>query len=289
MANKDQYVLPGVEDLDVRQQWELVFQVFRSEINNAKLKNTSIQKVALDSKFQAVTLPMFQGFMGQMVYEARGIPVPQKLSGRKLWEKAKSLRENRSSNAKRSTPRGKKSFSSSSAKQKSKAKPKFHTRRNFKQMPDPGNLAWLGSVEQWCVLDDQGKEKFINLGDEWMFLWSKKQKAVVCMPESFLSGPPASEVTKEGGAASIFKVFMDRPAKSTISAEVPRVPLISCGKRVVHIIYVSDKWSERGETTRYKHKFKGAVNLFAGPDTSRPQVYFCAGGKMTITKRGLVW
>ena len=87
----------------------------------------------------------------------------------------------------------------------------------------------------------------------------------------------------------MFEEFAARPAENTFEIGIPEVPLIELGRRAVHIVYRSDKWSNKRKKTDYIHDFGKSVRLYCGPNIQRPEVFLCFGGKLTLTKRGLVW
>jgi hypothetical protein len=179
-----------------------------------------------------------------------------------------------------------------------------------KTMPDPGPCAWLGSLlelgwnmkrgESSTKVDDEGHAIW-EPDSEWMFTWSPKYKAVVCvrLPKNMYK---MAEVSSYGGAAKMFERFMARPAENTFEVNVPEVPLKELGSSSSHIVYRSDKWSmakPKRRTEDYIHHFgvgltpngprRNGVKIFCGPSLEEPEVFLCVGGKLTLTERGLVW
>jgi len=204
------------------------------------------------------------------------------------------LRENRIGNP--GKPR-KKNKGKPSKKTKSVKAPKYVILRSPKSMPDPGPCSWLGSIVEWAwELKPGDKAKRVDengnaLWDprsEWMFMWSPKYKAVVSIkrPRNMYK---LAEVSRYGGAAKMFEVFMARPAENTFEIIVPDVPIQKLGKKAAHIVYRSDKWSPKRLKSDYIHPFGKGVELYCGPSVQNPQVFLCYGGKLTLTKRGLVW
>lgn len=174
---------------------------------------------------------------------------------------------------------------------------KYIKLRSPKEMPSPGHCSWLGSIVEWSWFSKRGdsyskkdKEGFPiwEPGSEWMFMWSPKYKAVVSMktPKNMYK---EADVMRYGGAAKMFEVFMDRPADATFEMDFPKVPLQKVGKKARHIVYRSDKWSAQRLQSDYIHPFGRGVKIYCGPTLEKPEVFICFGGKLTLTKRGLVW
>lgn len=178
------------------------------------------------------------------------------------------------------------------------AKPKKSTKlRSPKIMPDPGPCAWLGSIVEWSWVMKNGESSrrvdengnaLWEPDSEWMFMWSPKYKAVVSVrrPKNMYQ---LAEVSRYGGAARMFEQFMARPAENTFEIEVPKVDLQKLGKKSAHIVYRSNKWSPTRKDSDYIHPFEKGVMLYCGPSIKNPEVFLCFGGKLTLTKRGLVW
>lgn len=169
--------------------------------------------------------------------------------------------------------------------------------RSPKIMPDPGPCAWLGSIVEWSWIMKNGEssKRIDENGNalwepdsEWMFMWSPKYKAVVSVrrPKNMYQ---LAEVSRYGGAARMFEQFMARPAENTFEIEVPKVGLQKLGKKSAHIVYRSNKWSPTRKDSDYIHPFEKGVTLYCGPSIKNPEVFLCFGGKLTLTKRGLVW
>jgi|SRR5690606_12572959 len=98
-----------------------------------------------------------------------------------------------------------------------------------------------------------------------------------------------AKVSRYGGAARMFEHFTARPAENTFEVEIPKVKLQKLGRKAAHIVYKSDKWSPQRKPSDYIHPFGKGVNIYCGPNLKNPQVFLCCGGKLTLTKRGLVW
>lgn len=191
----------------------------------------------------------------------------------------------------------KKKPSKKKSSKKSSAKTKHIKLVSPKEMPDPGPCSWLGSVVEWSWqiphgdtaknIDENGNAIWDPKG-EWMFLWSPKYKAIVSVrrPRNMYR---LAQVSRYGGAAKMFEVFADRPAENTFEIDIPAVPLKKIGKKAQHIVYRSDKWSPKRLDSDYIHDLGKDVNLFCGPSLENPEVFLCCGGKLTLTKRGLVW
>lgn len=185
------------------------------------------------------------------------------------------------------------------SKSKSKSKPKkiYKKLSSPKAMPDPGPMAWLGSLvefawemrpgESSAKVDDKGNALW-EPSSEWMFMWSPRYKAVVSirLPRNMYK---RAKVDRHGGAAKMFERFMARPAENTFELKVPDVKLYKAGKKAAHIVYRSDKWSPKRLKSDYIHPFEKGVQLYCGPSVENPDVFICFGGKLTLTERGLVW
>lgn len=158
--------------------------------------------------------------------------------------------------------------------------------RNPRTMPDPGPSAWLGSLLEWKWKN--GRESFMwdESGDDWLFLWSPRYKAIISIRKP-KNAKKLSKVSRSGGGAKMFERFASRSAESTREIEIPEVKLIKLGK-AEHIVYRSDKWSQKRKSTDYIHEFKSGVHLYCGPTLKSPEVFICFGGKLTCTERGLV-
>lgn len=169
--------------------------------------------------------------------------------------------------------------------------------RSPKTMPDPGPSAWLGSIVEWAWVMPKGEtsKKIDEDGNaiwspssEWMFMWSPKYKAVVSIrkPQNMYE---LADVSRHGGAAKMFEVFMARPAENSFEVAVPNIPIHRVGSKAAAIVYRSDKWSPKKLKSDYIHHFGKGVQLYCGPSIEHPDVFICFGGKLTLTKRGLVW
>jgi len=178
-----------------------------------------------------------------------------------------------------------------------KKAPTYIKLKSPKQMPDPGPCPWLGSIIEfgWEMDAGESSKKIDEHGNalwdprsEWMFMWSPKYKAVVGQkrPRNMYQ---LADVSRYGGAAKMFEVFMARPAENTFELTVPDVPLHKVGKSASHIVYRSDKWSPKRLESDYIHQFGKGVQLYCGPSIEHPEVFICYGGKLTLTRRGLVW
>lgn len=207
------------------------------------------------------------------------------------------LREERIGNPGK-PPKKKKGKASKKANKKASTKsPKHIALKSPRRMPDPGPCAWLGSIVEWSwamkpgerskQVDENGNALW-DPRSEWMFMWSPKYKAVVSIkrPRNMYK---LAEVSRYGGAAKMFEVFMARPAENTFEVVVPDVPLQKVGEKAAHIVYRSDKWSPKRLDSDYIHTFEKGVQLYCGPTIQNPKVFICFGGKLTLTKRGLVW
>jgi hypothetical protein len=152
-------------------------------------------------------------------------------------------------------------------------------------MPDPGPCAWLGTLLEWKWRSG-GKDKIWEPRRPMLFLWSPTIKGIVSVPRGGkMKRMP--KVSRRGGGAKMFERFSARPAVSTHSMRVPKVPLTRLGD-AVHIVYRSDKWNPPDEVD-YIHEFGPGVSLFCGPSLKHPEVFLCMGGKLTCTERGLVY
>lgn len=186
--------------------------------------------------------------------------------------------------------------SNKSKSKKSKA-PKRKKLVRPKTMPDPGPCSWLGSLVEWSwVMNpgdyskkvDENGNAIWDARNEWMFMWSPKYKAIVSIrrPRNMYK---LANVSRYGSAAKMFEVFAARPAENTFEITVPDIPIKKVGKCASHIVYRSDKWSPKRLESDYIHKFGKGVQLYCGPSIKNPEVFICFGGKLTLTKRGLVW
>ena len=187
----------------------------------------------------------------------------------------------------------------STPKKKAPAKkaPKHIKLRSPKRMPDPGPCAWLGSIIEWGWVMDLGEssKKLDDKGNaiwdpksEWMFMWSPKYKAIVAIkrPQNMYK---QAGVSRFGGAAKMFEVFMARGAENTFEIDVPDVKLHKIGKKAAHVVYRSNKWSPTRKESDYIHQLGDGVQIYCGPSIDNPEVFICFGGKLTLTARGLVW
>lgn len=185
----------------------------------------------------------------------------------------------------------------STAKKAAKKAPSYIKLKSPKRMPDPGPCSWLGSTVElaWEMEPGETAKKIDENGNalwvprsEWMFMWSPKYKAVIAQkrPRNMYR---LADVSRYGGAAKMFEVFMARPAENTFEIIVPDVPIHKVGKKAAHIVYRSDKWSPKRLDSDYIHPLEKGVQLYCGPSIEHPEVFICFGGKLTLTKRGLVW
>jgi len=122
--------------------------------------------------------------------------------------------------------------------------PKVQILKDVRVMPDPGPCAWLGSIVEWAwvpkkgekisLLDDKGNALW-EPHEEWMFMWSPKYKAVVSIkrPKDMYR---MAKVSRYGGAAKMFEVFMARPAENTFELKIPEVKMHELGNRAAHIV-----------------------------------------------------
>lgn len=159
------------------------------------------------------------------------------------------------------------------------------------EMPDPGPCAHIGSILEWCWVskgrDITWKPK---AKDNWMFMWSPKLKAIVSIKNGPRTIRNSGAVRRSGGAAKKYEIFMDRSPGKTSEISVPIRMIHRMGDKAKHVVYRSDKWD--GENSDYIHKLglKGSdVYLLCGPSIDNPEVFLCMCGKLTLTKRGLVW
>lgn len=207
------------------------------------------------------------------------------------------LRQGRMGNPGKPPTKNKGKPPKSKKKKTSGKSPKHIVLRSPKEMPDPGPLSWLGSIIEWAWVMPRGEtaKKIDEDGNalwapssEWMFTWSPKYKAVVAMkkPRNMYK---LADVSRHGGAAKMFETFMARPAENTFEMTVPNVPIHRVGQKAAAIVYRSDKWSPKRLDSDYIHHFGKGVQLYCGPSIERPDVFICFGGKLTLTKRGLVW
>lgn len=158
--------------------------------------------------------------------------------------------------------------------------------RNPRSMPDPGAMAWLGDLLEWCWTDRAGEEFLWEPEGQWAFMWAPQYKAVIAVPTP-RSKTRLDKVSRKGGAAKLFERFTARDAENTYQITVPKAKLQKLGK-AKHIVYRSDKWNP-GKNIDYIHDFKDGVELYCGPNLEDPEVFLCFGGKLTCTERGLVW
>lgn len=283
---------------------------------DAKLKKIRTAK-GLRSAIEAVEdrdiqTPLIKGLIVRAVADcARARKITRVRASTEADERIyQLLREGRIGNPGRKLNKSKKRASkkTSTKRQKASAKaPKFVKLRSPKTMPDPGPCSWLGSIVEWgwVMGNGQSSRKVDDKGNaiwepnsEWMFMWSPKYKAVVAIkrPRNMYQ---LADVSRHGGAAKMFEVFMARPAENTFEVEVPDVRLHKLGARASHIVYRSDKWSPTKKKSDYIHDFRAvceatgcrskSIELYCGPTIQKPEVFLCFGGKLTLTERGLVW
>jgi len=164
--------------------------------------------------------------------------------------------------------------------------PQTKVLKNPRVMPDPGPLAWLGSLLEWRWSDRAGDVLWEPPRGPWMFLWSPSLRAVVCVQDPG-DLRRLSKVSRRGGAAKLFERFTARNAKNTYEISVPKTSVKKLGT-AGHIVYRSDKWNP-GKDIDYIHDFGKGVRLYCGPSLKQPKVFLCFGGKLTATERGLVF
>lgn len=159
--------------------------------------------------------------------------------------------------------------------------------KNPKRMPDPGACANLGNLLEFKFKNGNQEGIWDHEGQDYLFMWSPKYKAIVCVKEpsrKLYNG----KVSRKGGAAKMYERFAARPASKTFEIEIPDCKLQKLGK-AIHIVYRSDKWSDARKKTDYIHDFGKGVQLYCGPSLQDPEVFLCFGGKLTCTERGLVF
>lgn len=267
-------------------EWDF-WMTWRSQIPKARTSE-DLKRLVSEADERGIKTTLIRGLIDSDIADrARALGKTRMSKSASADERiVRFIREGRISN-----PSKKKS------KKKSKKAPKYQKLVNPKRMPDPGPCSWLGSLVEWSwVMKPGDKSKKLDENGnaiwdpkvEWMFLWSPKHKAIVSIkrPKDMYR---KAEVSRHGGAAKMFEVFMSRPAENTFEVVVPDVPIEKLGSKAEHIVYRSDKWSPKRLDSDYIHKFGKGVEIYCGPSLEKPEVFICFGGKLTLTKRGLVW
>jgi len=285
--------------------WLLVSE----KVNKAKTER-ALRKIALDFNDREIKSSVISGLIISSIADrARELGDLRRAPSSK-WDRVyvrsligtakKKPKENPSKRVRnKSTKKASKKKSTRSPKAKRLSKPR--------KVPDPGPCAWLGStLELSFDSNGRGDPNWAKIGEKdriiwdcgrrtWMCLWSPKYKAIVAIPQprSIKGGPGCKpirggKVVRMGGGARMFEEFAARAAECTQEVEVPALPLKKLGDGV-HIVYRSDKWSEKRRTTDYIHDFKKDVQIYCGPTLEKPEVFVVFGGKLTLTKRGLVF
>ncbi len=186
------------------------------------------------------------------------------------------------------------------SKRKSVKKPKPSTRSSTptlmgkKLNRSPVALSSLqNAAELGTVLEVEAGGKRIK--------WNERKKpAMLYAPTSktlFWYHGPVKESTRkkvnpEGQAARLYSKWTGnrRTADYERNAEIPD----STFSKVVKIgparmiAYRSDKFAGRGKPSDYEHELGPGVSLYKFGGTKPPWVFVLRGGRMTVTKRGIV-
>ncbi len=294
----------GGDDRDqIMREWDF-WMAFDTQIKGVR-SGAGLRKAVEVVEERELGIPLIQGLVVRSVADrARALRLTGVSSSTENDEKIyRRIREARIGNPGRKRNKSTKR----EAKKPSVKPPKSIKLRSPKIMPDPGPCSWLGSMVEWGwvmkpgetsrKIDDHGNALW-EPSSEWMFMWSPKYKAVVAIkrPRNMYR---LADISRYGGAAKMFEVFTARPAENTFKVKVPDVRLHRMGARASHIVYRSDKWSPTKKESDYIHDFRAicdatgcrskSIELYCGPTIQKPEVFLCFGGKLTLTKRGLVW
>lgn len=144
---------------------------------------------------------------------------------------------------------------------------------------DDIELAELGSVleietDQATIAWPRGKA---------VLAWSPKAKSLVVVEGGKRT---TANTAKRGRARGAYERFADRDASKTATVDVnPRGAWKRVGN-VSRIDYHSNKWNRRAE---YTHKSGPGVRLYMkGSWDNPPRLWVLKGGRMTVTRRGIV-
>jgi hypothetical protein len=201
--------------------------------------------------------------------------------------------------------------------------------RKPSKLPDPGALALLGTVLEIEVERDSDgavvQHKWKRRGAPGL-LWSPSLKAILIFPgnrelgwdpgsfkqrvgrfgvktlrrssaksflkrkrESLRSGADPddamwSALRGESAAMKLFRRWAMRPSTGRKDVSIRPYTMRPYG-RAKHVVYWSDKW---GDDAEYVHKFSPNVRM-AMASGNPPKAIALAGGRLTVTERGLVY
>lgn len=307
--NQKRFDFSGFEDVDTGLR-DTDFWIDVSDRAKKAKSSEDLRAIIIDTESRGVKtrflMDMIMQDVASRARDLRILKVEKSIAGnQRAWEMLRGGWPVRvSQNPPEKKPRGSKGFRSEGE------LVKYVKLISPRTMPDPGPCAWLGSLIEigWNMKPSEVSKKVDDEGhaiwappSEWMFMWSPKYKAVVCIrrPKNMYK---LADVSRYGGAAKMFERFMARPAEHTFKISVPKVKLQNLGSSSSHIVYRSDKWSMASSKKRkndYIHHFgvgltpngprRNGVKIFCGPNLSNPEVFLCVGGKLTLTERGLVW
>lgn len=163
------------------------------------------------------------------------------------------------------------------------------------RLPDPGDLALLGTTLEIKVENDAtGQEEVhaFNAPGPNLY-WSPALRAVLIFPKKHVRWVghlgPDPELFTSAGVEKSAKLFQRWAARDPV--EIGKL-MISDYKmkpygRAKHIVYRSDKWHP-GRTEDYIHDFGPKVRMAVAPGKP-PAAIMVAGGRLTVTERGLVY
>ena len=166
---------------------------------------------------------------------------------------------------------------------------------NPSKLPDPGDLALLGTVLEIQVeRDSDGEiEEHRFRGNGPNLYWSPKLKAILMFPAKHVRWVghlgPDPDLFKAAGSEKSAKLFRRWAARDPV--QVGTITVGDYGMkpygRAKHIVYRSDKWHP-GDTEDYIHKF--GKNVRMAVSSGKPaKAMMISGGRLTVTERGLVY
>lgn len=179
-------------------------------------------------------------------------------------------------------------------------------RARVTRLPDPGDLARLGSVREIRVRRDRdGEDEIHRFGDEFEegppLYWSPKLRVLLVFPRlrsrriadlTRLNPARAERLFRQAGtdrAAKLFRRWSIHEPTELARIHPRDYPLRSHG-RALRIVYASPKFSRVKETEGYYHPFhrEDRIAVCPGSAGGPPQAIAIWGPKLTVTERGIV-